>query len=240
MQLFIKWFYGFDPATHPYITFSQVGSRTALLRAARPGDRMVFVGTKNDKTAVENRGKILGMAEIGRVEVDTLDVILDHTKIKKDHWDINGRFKWPKALPIIKAWKFLEPPLLTDLLKRQLPMAAISNAVLLDEKDKLLILTLDCIEVDIPKTETLKKIQEQQSDIQLVKDMPREWQLEVSRITNNILNISKVSDGRMVTSQSKVKNCHISEPDLQIFIAKRLKDQNYRCAITNKPLRVKT
>ena len=75
MQLFAKRFWGFDPDLWPIIAFHLKGNRSALVRASRPGDRIVFIGTDTEETAPPDRGRLLGIAEIGRIEVEATDVL---------------------------------------------------------------------------------------------------------------------------------------------------------------------
>ena len=75
MQVFAKRFYGFDPARRPIIGFGMEGNRDALIATSRPGDLLVFVGTKGEPTKPEERGKLLGIVEFARIPVDATDVV---------------------------------------------------------------------------------------------------------------------------------------------------------------------
>ena len=148
MQLFAKRFWGFDPMLWPIISFHLKGNRDALVRASSPGDRMVFVGTETEQTEPPDRGRLLGMAEIGRIAVESEDV-LDLSTLKASAFDENGRIRWPKALPMVRAWRFRNPPLVKEILQRQLSYEATTRAVLLDPVDTAAVLALSSEEVNV-------------------------------------------------------------------------------------------
>lgn len=156
MKIFITRVWGFDPSTWPVITFGLEGNRDNLLRDSAPGDRIVFVGTLREPTAESLRGRILGMAEIGRRAVNTLDVISPEARTADD-FDANGSFKWPKAILMVKAWRFEPQPMLLDVLAEQLPYHATSQAVLLSPEDAASIMALTAVEVLLPETDVLQK-----------------------------------------------------------------------------------
>ena len=109
MKVFITRVWGFDPERWPVITFGLEGNRDNLLQDSSPGDRIVFVGTLREPTPEPLRGRLLGMAEIGRIAVDTLDVIGEDVRGPQDY-DEAGHFRWPKAILMVSAhWE--EAPL---------------------------------------------------------------------------------------------------------------------------------
>src|SRR5687768_12681829 len=133
MKLFAKWFFGFDPLRWPVVTFTNDSARTKLLREAKKGDHVVFVGTQGSETAEENRGRVLGMAQFGWKEVESLKV-LKPENLPATHFDERGEYRWPKSVPIIRAWEFPEKPLATQVVK-PLPQNARIHAVPLDHPD---------------------------------------------------------------------------------------------------------
>ena len=142
MQLFAKRFWGFDPAAWPLIAFGLEGNRDALLRQAKAGDCIVFVGTQNEPTEPDEQGRLLGIAEIGRKPLDTLDV-LKREDLGPHNFNADGSIRWPKALPMLRAWRFFDPrPYLNDVLKHQLTYEATTRAVLLDQVDTAAVLAL--------------------------------------------------------------------------------------------------
>lgn len=158
-QVFAKRFWGFDPLRWPIISFGLEGSRDALIKVSKPGDLLVLVGTQTPPTEPHEQGRLLGIAEIGRLPVDSLDV-LDPVNIRSIDHDADGAFKWPKALPMLRAWRFTPQPLLTDILQRQLPQPARTMAVLLDDVDAAAVLGLPREIVEFPEVAIVKRHRE--------------------------------------------------------------------------------
>lgn len=156
MKIFITRVWGFDPERWPVITFGLEGNRDKLLRESSPGDRIVFVGTLREPTPDSMRGRLLGMAEIGRIAVDTLDVIGDDVRGPHDY-DEAGQFRWPKAILMVRAWRFAPQPLLLDVLTEQLPYHATPQAVLLSHEDADAVRGLPFVEATIPTSPALEK-----------------------------------------------------------------------------------
>jgi len=156
-QVFAKRFWGFDPARWPVISFGLEGNRDALISASQPGDLIAFIGTQSDPTMPEERGLFLGLAEIGRWPVDTLDV-LDPAVLDERSYSTDGSFKWPKSLPMLRAWRFDNPrPRVTAILKQQLSYEATTRAVRLDPEDQAAVLSLPRTEVDLPDVPILRQ-----------------------------------------------------------------------------------
>lgn len=141
MRVFAKWFFGFDPVRWPWITFTR-GGCTNLLNESSPGDVVVFVGSKGEATRQDGRGRVLGAAQFGWKKRNSLEV-LNRESLGPYHFNERGEFRWPNALPILKAWGFPEKPNIIDLLGHQLPPHAQTYAVVLDEADTEKILTLE-------------------------------------------------------------------------------------------------
>ncbi|MCB8821915.1 hypothetical protein [Microvirga rosea] len=94
------------------------------------------------------------MAEIGRRAVDTMDVVpKEHRRIHD--YDEYGRFRWPKAILMVRAWRFEPQPKVLDVLASQLPYNATPQAVLLSDRDAAAVLRLNAIEEILPMTEAL-------------------------------------------------------------------------------------
>jgi hypothetical protein len=148
VKVFAKWFYGFDPARWPAVTFANPGARTNLLRSSLAGDVVVFVGTNGAETHESDRGRILGMVEFGRREVDTLQII-PRDNLRLQDFDPQDQFRWPKAIPIVRAWRFPTKPLLVELLGHQLSQGARTYALALDERDSEKILGISGEEIDL-------------------------------------------------------------------------------------------
>jgi hypothetical protein len=159
VQVFAKRFWGFDTVRWPIISFGLEANRDALIRASTQGDLIAFIGTQSEPTEPEDRGRLLGLAEIGRLPIDSLDV-LDPANIRPVHRDASGRLKWPKAMPMLRAWRFPDKPRATDILRKQLTYEATVRAVLLDEQDQAAVLSLTREEVAVPDVETIRRHRE--------------------------------------------------------------------------------
>jgi hypothetical protein len=149
MQVFAKRFYGFDPVKHPLVAFGLDGNRDALISMSAPGDLIVFVGTQGEPTEPAERGRLLGLVEFARIPVDTKDLV------PKEHMDSflkpDGTITWPKALPVLRAWRFGEPRLkLIDALAEQLTFEATVRAVRLSEADAGVVMALPRQEIELP------------------------------------------------------------------------------------------
>lgn len=153
--MFIKRFWGFG-SHWPVLSFGKPGSLTSLLSQSAPGDVMAFVGTTGDQTAPHERGRLLGFAEFGRTKLHSREALPGDVFAKAQKGS-NGDIKWPHAVVLTRAWKIdQEPlPLLTDVLGRQLPMAAISNAILLPQHEQSAILALPRTEFDVALTRAI-------------------------------------------------------------------------------------
>lgn len=156
MQLFAKRVWGFDPENWPLVVFGKPGNCDALCRQAKAGDRVILVGTQGDETAVENQGRVLGMAEFDRTVVKTADVVPPEERRPVDY-DENGELKWPVGLPMVRAWAFPTRPRVTEVLAEQLSFEATVRAVLLNDVDGAAILALPSEELAVPNNEVLNK-----------------------------------------------------------------------------------
>ncbi|KCZ98126.1 GIY-YIG nuclease family protein [Hyphomonas oceanitis] len=158
MKLFISRFYGFRPEIVPAITFSLAAYRDKLLADSAPGDRIVFVATQTAETLEDERGRLLGMAEIGRRAVDTRSFVtvwpLPPEMMQGD------RIRYPSAIPMTRAWKFVDKPLLTEVFERQLPRSATQGAIPVKDADHFETLALNIMEVELPHSAALARERE--------------------------------------------------------------------------------
>jgi len=186
-QMFAKRFWGFRPQTWPIISFGLEANRDALVSASRPGDVIAFVGTKTSETEREDQGRLLGLAEIGRTAVDSEDV-LDPASLKPSHYNAQGRLRWPKALPMLRAWAFVDRPLLTNVID-QLTYEATTRAVLLSDSDKDALSALRVEEVPVPVVEAIarqRRLQDALRDGATTGPRPISWSAEVSHDTSQM------------------------------------------------------
>jgi hypothetical protein len=156
MKLFATRVWGMGFERIPIATFGMKGHVDRLLRLARRGDRVVFVGTQTDRTDEESRGKILGMAEIGFEPLKTLDLV-GRADLDERDFDAAGNFKFPHAVALTRAWRFEPAPLLTRTLSRQLAMVATSGVQEIEEpSDVAAIFALQTVEIDLPTLPALE------------------------------------------------------------------------------------
>jgi hypothetical protein len=157
MRLFATRVWGTSFGRIPLATFTMEGHQQRLLRLADRGDRLVFVGTQTERTSEEKRGRLLGMAEIGFEPLRTLDLV-NREELDPRDFDADGRFRFPFAVPLVRAWEFVHTPLLMDVLPKQLPMLATSGVVELDASDAERVLALVAAEVALPMLPALAKM----------------------------------------------------------------------------------
>ncbi len=184
MKIFATRTWGFDPITHPIIAFARDGDRNKLLKESRVDDCILIVGTLNDPTAEEDRGRLLGIAKFGRVEINALDV-LDESVLRSDDFDSAGNYKWPKALGMTEAWRFPSKPLLKDALSEQLPRNATTQAVLLNDADTERVKSLVAEKIIIPESKVIKRLRKREAVITGGKPtqgvIPSSWSSTVTR-----------------------------------------------------------
>jgi hypothetical protein len=101
--------WGFASADWPLITFSKEGVRNRLAKQWQPGDTMLLIGTQQEPTDVQDRGKILGYVEFTSIPVLTRNIVAP--EILAIHGD-----KWPYALLCTESWKLEDPPVFKEFL----------------------------------------------------------------------------------------------------------------------------
>lgn len=154
-RMFVKLFWGFDPPTWPMVTFSQVGGLNRLLRNAGPRDLALFVGTSSAPTAIHERGKILGFAEFGRKRFDATKVEWPQP-FPPNTYDAQGRFKWPHAVAMTRAWRISEPPKAARNLGFRIDVTIASNVRLLDAERAAWVLSHPFVPVELPDVPALR------------------------------------------------------------------------------------
>lgn len=104
MTVFMTKVWGFSAPVGPLV-FASMGWRENALKQLKDGDWVILVGTSNDKTALADKNKILGMMEVTRDTVSSLDY-----NLPRGPQDLkNGEYRWPFGLTIRRAWEFTEP-----------------------------------------------------------------------------------------------------------------------------------
>ena len=149
MTMYASYFFGFRPELYPIITFSKAGNRDALLRQVKPGEVIIYVGTLGEPTPDEQRGMVLGAAEIGVKSVRTEDVV-DLSSVPASDYE-NGLHRWPEAIPMLRAWRFEPPQPAREFLKDRLRADAQVRAVPLSARDEAAVRALNWVEVALPE-----------------------------------------------------------------------------------------
>lgn len=134
-QIFATRAHGFDAIRWPIISFGEDGNRHNLIRRSNPGDLIAIVGTQTLPTQPADQGRLLGLAEFGRSEIATQDVL------EPGYFEETGN-QWPYSLPILRAWYFPDRPYLTDIFNEQLPYGATPRAVRLNPKQTAAVLAI--------------------------------------------------------------------------------------------------
>lgn len=220
-QIFAKRFWGFSPERWPIISFGLEANRDALIKASQPGDLIAFIGTQTEPTSTEDQGRLLGLAEIGRLPIDSLDV-LDRATLAADNFTASGAFKWPKSLPMLRAWRFPSRPKVTDVFKEQLSYEATVRAVLLDTDDHAAVLMLSKEAVALSGAPIIKQQRDLASALALGATQgpaPSSWSSAVSHDANTAAqtyamrfgkrNLWKIGHAQDVTARLTDVNKHI-------------------------------
>ena len=157
MRVFITRVFGFDPERWPGVSFGFEGHLHNLIEDSQAGDLIGFVATQGENVAPRERGALLGLAEFGRIEVETLSII-DRDSLGPQHWNNDGTFRWPYSLPLLRAWRIDQdpPPHLRDVLGRQLSYSATVSAQRLPEADANAILGWPWREVTVQDSEAMR------------------------------------------------------------------------------------
>lgn len=155
-QIFGTRFWGFDPTTNPFAGFTYEGSRSNLLKKARPGDLIAVVGTTSEPTAVKDQGKLLGLIEFQHTAMMAEDLLPEGIELP-DRLFENGKFKWPYAVPAVRAWRFDPPASIKDVIGRQLTMAATTSVDQLSDDEAAAVLALEIVEIDLPPSRAKKR-----------------------------------------------------------------------------------
>lgn len=157
MRIFATRVWGFDPKNYPMVSFSSPGARNRLIAESTDGDIILFCTTKTDVVAPDEKGKILGYVEFLRDEANASDLFADDVELA-DHLFEDGKFKFPFAVPIVRAWE-LDPPVdIKTTLGRQLTAATRSSfEELADEDEKRAIKNLPKKEIPLPENNIAKR-----------------------------------------------------------------------------------
>lgn len=180
-------FWGFEPQAEPFCGFTYPGSQSSLIARSQPGDLLVILGTGNELTAPEQRGRLLGFMEFARTAVIADHYLTDVSRSKSELFDENGRFRWPYAVPALRVWKFASPPNVHEAIGRQLTMAATTGIDKLSELEADALWEFEVVEVEIPTSPIIRREQilrqgnAERKGSDRVGPKPSEWSAEVAR-----------------------------------------------------------
>ncbi|MCP4564159.1 MAG: hypothetical protein GY873_37445 [Bosea sp.] len=158
MKIFATRVWGLGFERVPIATFGSEGHLNRLLKLAQRGDRLVFVGTKTERTPAPLQGRLLGMAEVGFEPLRTLEIV-SHADLEARDFDELGNYKFPHAVALTQAWLFAPQPLLTETLSEQLTMLATPGVEELEEADVQRILALNAQPLVLPELPSLARMQ---------------------------------------------------------------------------------
>lgn len=125
MAIYLTKVWGFGAPVGP-LQFSQEGWRDRARRLLKPGDLVVLVGTKGEPTALQERGRLLGIMEPTTEPVLSLDFNLP---ARPEDYDADGNYKWPYGLLNRCAWSLIDRPLLEEISNRPFHMDAAQGIV---------------------------------------------------------------------------------------------------------------
>lgn len=222
MRIFIIRVSGFDPEHWRAIPFSLEANQDKLLIGTSPGDRIVFVGTLREPTPEAMRGKMLGMAEIGDLPVDAVDVTDGYVWGSYYHGE-DGQSRWPKTLPMARAWRFKPPPMFLDVVEEQLPYHSASQAVALSQSDAEAVLKLHTTPATLPNSVSITSAKHPEKALKVgnptTGPKPSSWVGEASRDAGGEAftyafrfgrsDIWKIGHTVDVNNRLKQVNCHI-------------------------------
>ncbi len=117
-KLFIGYFPSFRPERFPFIAFTRATYADRLLGDSKPGDLLAVVLTKREIPVPGDRCRLAGLAEFGRQILNTTD-LTSLRDIPAREW-VGGEPRFPKALRVLRAWRFLEVPLLPGSIEQKL------------------------------------------------------------------------------------------------------------------------
>lgn len=176
-RIFATYFNGFDPEIDNFVGFSTMGARDSLLRASRPGDLLLAVGTSKKPTPAEYRRRMLGFQELTRSTVS-----IAKAARSQDEWpqlyNDKGKFKWPYAIKSSNAWRFTNLPISKVVLGRKLRMSAINQFDELNAEEIKAVeaaVNLQAVTLSPKRVDSIPTTPPQQTERTLTGPPPSEW-----------------------------------------------------------------
>jgi len=144
VQVFATKVWGLDFATWPLLTFPANGYRQSFLQKALDDDLVCFVATKGKNVNKGDKGRLLGVATVSSVMVNSESVLL---KVRGDqpldqrNYE-NGRFKWPFGLVLREAWYVPAKPVFDNVIGRKLKWSSVRGCEQLSPGEARAVLRL--------------------------------------------------------------------------------------------------
>lgn len=112
-RVWVTSFWGFNPEQDGYFGFTREGDRTAFLRSWRRGDLVIVYATMSDQADPDDRGRVMGFLEVEPKTIRDTDRMAPAGVT----WKVNHRVtdRWTYAVPVVRAWRSVDKPLVRDL-----------------------------------------------------------------------------------------------------------------------------
>src|SRR5690348_8369450 len=102
-RVWLKAFWGFDPANDGYLGFTRPADRNRIIQDAHKGDLVLIYGADAAETASENRRQALGFLEIDPIPISDRERLSPfglQRKIENKWTD-----RWTNAVIVRRAWR---------------------------------------------------------------------------------------------------------------------------------------
>ncbi len=102
-RVWLKAFWGFDPARDGYLGFTRLGDRERFMRQHQPGDLVLIYGADAKETDLDDRRQALGFLECEPIPITDRERSSDEGWARKVAMDCQDR--WNNAVPVRRAWR---------------------------------------------------------------------------------------------------------------------------------------
>jgi hypothetical protein len=147
-KLFLGYFPSFRPERFPFVAFTRATYADRLLSDSRRGDLLAIVPTKREIPVPGDRCRLAGLAEFGRQILNTTD-LMSLRDIPAREW-VGGEPRFPKALRVLRAWRFPEVPPVPSVIEEKLLTAPVGLAVQLKSSEAAMLLGFRYESVALP------------------------------------------------------------------------------------------
>ena len=153
------------------------------------------------------------------------------TSGEPDAYFKDSKYRWPEAIPMLRAWRFDPSPLASEVFENgNLPPHAQTQAVPLSKADEQAILSLNWVKVELPQTEERQRQQQRSNALSAhptkpgpvvspgtrmitVSDKDKAWTYAARFGTSSIWKIGQTNDlkGRIQELNAHVPVEHLKE-----------------------------